>query len=393
MISCSPATPDPAPTKGKDKTAESPLLWEVRLADTVLFPEGGGQPCDVGTIGSSRVVKVVNIDGEAVHFVDAPLQPESAVEARVDWDHRWDVMQQHSAQHLVTALAIDMFDYQTESWCLGAEITTLDLATKQVTPEQLQALERRVNQEIAEEHVVGPRWIDMDSEEVATIRCRGLPEGIKGPLRVLEIKGIDTNLCCGTHVKNTSHLRQVKLLRVEHMRDKGQDRARLHFLAGDRILDTLGAAFDRQLKLNILLSSNTNNAFERVEQVLKAEKDMKKQLKGLLSEVVELTAETLKHRAGAGERVLTVHREGGDMDFMRSLATALDGSGALLFTTIGGPKSGQFMLSGPERLVKENGPKIAELLSGRGGGKGRFQAKVEDLSKRDEAIALLKSAH
>eukprot|EP00747_Dinoflagellata_sp_TGD_P217669 gnl/TRDRNA2_/TRDRNA2_90037_c1_seq1.p1 gnl/TRDRNA2_/TRDRNA2_90037_c1~~gnl/TRDRNA2_/TRDRNA2_90037_c1_seq1.p1 ORF type:complete len:310 (+),score=78.36 gnl/TRDRNA2_/TRDRNA2_90037_c1_seq1:62-931(+) len=285
-----------------------------------------------------------------------------------------------------------MFGYETAAWDLGPEITSLDLATPELKPEELESLERRVNAEIAQERAVAPRWIDPESEEVKQIRCRGLPEGVTGPLRVLEIDGIDTNLCCGTHVSNTAHLRQVKFLRVEHARDKGQSRARLHFVAGERVLAVLGGCFDRQLKMNVLLSAAPESHVARVEFLLKADAQAKKDMKSLLAEVVELTAETLRQRAAAGEKVLDAHREKGDNDFMKGLATAVDGSGSLLLTTVGGPGAGMFMLSGPEAAVAELGPKVAEIMKGRGGGKGRYQGKVENVAARREALELLRSS-
>merc|ERR1711948_96724 len=104
-------------------------------------------------------------------------------------------------------------------------------------------------------------------------------------------------------------------------------------------------------------------------------------------------AEGLKQRAAQGEKVLDVHREKGEMDLMRDLASAVDSSGALLLTTFGGPGAGTFMLSGPPDLVAQLGPKVAGILEGRGGGgKGRYQGKAEKISAREEAITLLRES-
>mmetsp|Transcript_22739 Transcript_22739/g.70826 ORF Transcript_22739/g.70826 Transcript_22739/m.70826 type:complete len:309 (-) Transcript_22739:45-971(-) len=303
-------------------------------------------------------------------------------------------MQQHSAQHLITALAIEMFGYDTLTWDLKpdmAAVTTLDLGTEELPPSEMTALEQRANAAIAGEHKVAPRWIPADSEEVKRIRCRGLPEGVVGPLRVLEIDGIDTNLCCGTHVKSTAHLRQVKLLSTERVRDKGKTNTRLHFVAGGRLLAWSQAACSRQLQLNGLLAVAPDAHVASVEALLAAKKEKTKEVKALLAEVVEFTVERLQQRAAGGERVLDVHREGGDMELMREIATALDPTGALLLTTFGGPGAGTFMLSGPQELVSELGPRVAQVLEGRGGGgKGRYQGKAEKISARGEALAVLR---
>jgi len=115
-------------------------------------------------------------------------------------------------------------------------------------------------------------------------------------------------------------------------------------------------------------------------------------VKSLLGEVVEFLVERLKKRASDGEKVLDVHRDKGDMDTMKQLASALDETDVLLLTTFGGPGAGTFMLSGPADVVAELGPKVATILEGRGGGKGRFQGKAEKIAKRTEALDMLRKA-
>jgi len=373
--------------------ADKGKLWEVRLEDTVLFPEGGGQPYDTGTVGGIAVVRVVNEGGEALHYLSGPLEVGAQVDVVLDWERRQDLMHQHSAQHLITALAIELFGYETLSWDLGQEVTTLDLGTEELTIEEFSCLENRVNCAITTGHEVSPRWISKDSQEMAQIRCRGLPDNVTGPVRVLEIKGIDTNLCCGTHVQNVSQLRMVKLLRTERVRDRGKTFARLHFVAGDRVLALLGDAYGRQQMLNGLLSVAPDGHAQRIEAMLKSEKETARGMKSMTTELIELQAERLKSKVASGERVLELHRDLGDINFMRGLATALDDTGALLLTTAGGPKEGTFMLSGPSDLVARLGPHVAETMKGKGGGgKGRYQGKVQDVAGRHQAVVLLKEA-
>merc|ERR1712194_399452 len=158
-------------------------------------------------------------------------------------------------------------------------ITTLDLGIEELKDSELEALQSRVSAAIANDHKIAPRWIAQNSDEVAKIRCRGLPENVVGPLRVLEIDGIDINLCCGTHVKTTAHLRAVKLLCTERVRDRGKTHTRLHFVAGGRLLATLGAAYDRQLQLNNLLAVKPEEHATCVETMLAARKDKAKEMK------------------------------------------------------------------------------------------------------------------
>jgi misacylated tRNA(Ala) deacylase len=156
----------------------------------------------------------------------------------IDWPKRFDHMQQHSGQHLVTAIALQLWDIPTTSWCLGEKRSFLNLGTKKLKPEQLVELEQKVNAAIRADKTMLPRWLEMDSDELKTIRCRGLPEGTRGPVRVVEIEGIDANLCCGTHVRQLSHLQLVKLTHMEFV--KGE--TKIWFVVGDRVLAMLGAS-------------------------------------------------------------------------------------------------------------------------------------------------------
>ena len=160
VISCAPRAVAPvAVAKGKkgkggaatgvasSSLANAPLLFDVVLADTVLFPEGGGQPSDSGTVGGAACSGVENRDGVAVHVVEgpAPLAVGDEVVVDVAWGRRWHNMGMHSCQHLLTALAVKLFSLETTSWGLGAEVSFLELATPTISDAQLKALEVAAN--------------------------------------------------------------------------------------------------------------------------------------------------------------------------------------------------------------------------------------------------------
>jgi misacylated tRNA(Ala) deacylase len=202
---------------------KDPEKFDLFLTDSIIFPEGGGQPDDVGTIAGQEVLGMRRENGTAIYTVGKRIETGTEVQTSIDWPKRFDHMQQHSGQHLITAIALQLFDIPTTSWCLGEQRCFLNLATKKLSEEQLQQLEQKVNAEIRAGKTMLPRWLEMDSPELKTIRCRGLPEGTRGPVRVVEIEGVDANLCCGTHVKNLSHLQMIKLthmVSVIHERDK-----------------------------------------------------------------------------------------------------------------------------------------------------------------------------
>eukprot|EP00040_Diaphanoeca_grandis_P012798 m.64749 g.64749 ORF g.64749 m.64749 type:complete len:468 (+) comp23473_c0_seq1:80-1483(+) len=401
VISCNKVeTPkeDDAGKKSKKKkvAVTNAEAWHVVLSDTILFPEGGGQPNDVGKIGESFVTNVQNVGGIAVHTTSTPIDVGSEVAVEVDWDRRWDNMQQHSGQHLITATAIKLFGFQTEAWNLGAEISFLDLATSEFTNDQLAQLEKATNQAIFENRSVTPRWIEPTDPEMTTIRCRGLPDDVTGAVRVLEMESIDKNLCCGTHVKSTAHLQAVKLLKVE----KAKKQMRVFFLAGDRILTQMGAMFSRQQAITTVLAVRPEQHPETIEKMAKNLREAEKRNKGISQEYAQALATMIQAQFKSGAKVASFHREVGDIDFMKAIHTEVDslggrGESTLLLTTVGvakGSKQGMFMLSGADDVVKQLGPIAAVAMGGKGGGKGRFQGKVTNIDGRDVAIGELEAA-
>lgn len=333
-------------------------------------------------------MQVGNIDGVAVHTTLAPIAVGTEVLVKLDWQRRWDHMQQHSGQHVITATAIKLFGLQTEAWNLGTELSFLELEGTGFTPEQLSELEQAVNANIRAGLAVTPRWIAPDDPELPTIRCRGLPDNVTTEIRVSEIDGLDKNLCCGTHVKTTTDLQLVKLVKAE----KAKKNTRVWFVVGDRALHQLGVLFTRQSTLTAMLTVAPDLHLEQVAKISKNGREHEKAGKALAVEVAGLTANSLVSEIAAGKNVLCTHREVGDINWLKSVTNAVEPRGeALLLATVGSGDGdgGMFMLSGPEDKVKEVGPAMAKIMNGKGGGKGRFQGKVQAISKRDEAFAEL----
>jgi len=405
VVSC---TPRPASTlttapKGKKKSGAPPpsteQLWDVVLGDSVLFPEGGGQPSDSGTIGGVPCHRVDNVNGTATHVCSAPLDPGATVQVVVDWLRREDHMCQHSTQHLVTALALQKWGFETTSWGLGEHTSFLELATPELSPEVLSELEDAANEAIKAATPVVPSWhtvADVNEGAVAGLRksSKPLPPSVTGPVRVITFEGIDTNTCCGTHVKATSRLQAVKFLRVE----RAKEACRLHYVAGARVLGVLGRAYERASALAGRMNVPQEQLLDRYEENTRKAAEQERLAKTLALEVVTLLAEALRARIVAGERTVHVHRTSADADFVKALATALDESltekGSLLLVTVGeGAGEGTFTLAGPAALVEAASAGVAKALEGRGGGKGgRFQGKCQRLSATDAAVAAASAA-
>ncbi|XP_043856981.1 alanyl-tRNA editing protein Aarsd1 isoform X3 [Dromiciops gliroides] len=386
VLSCRPAELLTEGT-GNNKNKEKLSGYHVVLEDTLLFPEGGGQPDDRGSIDNIPVLKVTRRGSEAEHFLLTPLAPGSQVQVKLDWERRFDHMQQHSGQHLITAVADDLFGFKTTSWELGRFRSTIELDSPMVLPEQIAAIEQSVNEKIRNRLPVTVRELNPDDPEVEKVRGRGLPDDHAGPIRVITIEGVDSNMCCGTHVRNLSDLQVIKILGTE----KGKkNKTNLVFLAGNRVLKWMERSHGAERALTTLLKCGVEEHAEAVQKLQNSTKLLQKSNLNLLRDLAVLTAHSLRDSPDRGG-VIVLHRKDGDSEFMNIIANEIGIEDTLLFLTVGDEKgAGLFLLAGPVEAVDMLGPRVAELLQGKGAGKkGRFQGKATKLSRRPEVQALL----
>nr|NP_001033162.1 alanyl-tRNA editing protein Aarsd1 isoform 1 [Bos taurus]Q32LK1.1 RecName: Full=Alanyl-tRNA editing protein Aarsd1; AltName: Full=Alanyl-tRNA synthetase domain-containing protein 1 [Bos taurus]AAI09538.1 Alanyl-tRNA synthetase domain containing 1 [Bos taurus] len=416
VVSCRPAELHTEESNGKKEVLSG---FQVVLEDTLLFPEGGGQPDDRGTINDISVLRVTRRGTQADHFTQTPLTPGTEVQVRVDWERRFDHMQQHSGQHLITAVADDLFGLKTTSWELGRLRSVIELDSPTVTAEQVAAIERSVNEKIRDRLPVNVRELSLDDPEVEQVRGRGLPDDHAGPIRVVTIESVDSNMCCGTHVSNLSDLQVIKILGTE----KGKkNKTNLIFLAGNRVLKWMERSHGIEKALTALLKCGAEDHVEAVKKLQNSSKLLQKNNLNLLRDLAVHIAHSLRNSPDWGG-VITLHRKGGgeaswrswaacnfpapfaawsqvcalcfrkdgDSEFMNIIANEIGSEETLLFLTVGDEKgAGLFLLAGPAEAVETLGPRVSEVLEGKGAGKkGRFQGKATKMSRRAEVQALL----
>ena len=224
--------------------------WEVETTDSLLYPMGGGQPSDHGWIGDTPIVDVQKKGEKSLYFTKEPVEiGEDFV--RLDWNRRFDFMQQHTGQHLLTALILKTFGWMTVGFHIGPEVSTIDLDTPSITPEQKEQILSMVNEAILSKLTVRSIEVTRTEFEKMTIRSRGVPDWVEGPIRLIEIEGVDTNNCGGTHVQNTSELQMFAILGVERMKRK----SRLSFVFGGRLLHLFQGFLQTKAKLNDIFQS------------------------------------------------------------------------------------------------------------------------------------------
>jgi len=362
---------------GCEPSVASAGTHRVRLADTVLYPEGGGQPADHGTIGDVQVEDVQRADDVVWHHTTGPV-PLGPTRVEVDWARRWDHMQQHSGQHLLTAVCHDRLGRETRAFHLGREFCTIDLTGPPLSTDEMAHLEELVNDEVIAARAVRPKEVGQGQLEALGVRTRGLPDHIDGPVRLVEIDGLDLNTCGGTHVSNTAALQVLHLVRC----DSYKGGCRLTFMVGGRALRALRTLRQREQALTSLLRQGPEAHVEEVQRILNERKQSGKARKAILSRLASLEGATLVSRPGDP---LWHHGEAADLAYLGQLARAWDPTDRVLVLT-GGPMGdkGVFLVVGPAERVATLGPRVAAALDGRGGGrKGRFQGQAGCLRPLD----------
>ncbi|KNC53674.1 alanyl-tRNA synthetase domain-containing protein 1 [Thecamonas trahens ATCC 50062] len=396
--------------------------WDVVLDKTVVFPEGGGQPADTGRLClAETVLDVVGAttaktgpDAGVVHHRVAAcdrLAVESlvgeSVVVKVAEARRIDHMQQHSAQHLVSAVAAEVFGAATVSWELGSEATAIDVELTAAEDDvDVAALEARINALIRARTPVTSHVVDraaMDALVVAgeadgtKFRSRGLPDSVTEGIRLVAIAGVDLNTCCGTHVTNLSELQAIKLLPPSRSK-KHPTKMQLSYVAGQRVLDRVASA--------VVLSSQLNKALgsaawlECIASYKSAAKEMARTQKALVAQLASSQADVARDAAcAAGSPLAHIHQPAGDAAFAKSAAARIHEThpGLVVFVTCGSESgAGIFTLVAAaepgKSLVDAVGKQAASLMDGRGGGKGgKFQGKVANLGARGEVVALIEA--
>jgi alanyl-tRNA synthetase len=246
--------------------------WYVTLEETVFFPTGGGQPHDVGQINDVVVFDVEEIDGEIRHYIADPiLKVGEAVEMEINWQRRFDFMQQHTGQHLLTASFVELYGIQTTSFHLGKELVTIDLDAKKVSDDQLAEVEKRANQIILENRPIETKWVS--KEELAAYPLRK-KVAVEEDIRLVIIPDFDYNGCGGTHPSSTGQIGSLKILDTEMQ--KGH--VRVHFVCGNRVIDQLHRKQKTLQEVTHLLSASEDGVVNSVKILLENGKKLEKTL-------------------------------------------------------------------------------------------------------------------
>ena len=334
--------------------------FAVVLDRTAFYPEGGGQPADHGTLGEARVLDVHEKDGVVTHLCDRELPVGAAVSGRIDWARRFDHMQQHSGEHIVSGMLCSTFHCDNVGFHMGADVVTIDY-NADITWEQVLEVEQRANTYIWEDHPVHI-WYPSPAE-LAALPYRSKKE-LTGAVRITEFPGADMCACCGTHVERSGQVGLVKFLSCQKFRDG----VRLELLCGRRAADYLSACWEQARQIGQSLSVKPEASFPAVSR-MQAELLHTKERAARLEE--QSFAHTAAEYAGKGDTVLVTGPLEGDG--ARRLCDAVAqtcGGRCAVFAGEDGAYRYAVIHTGQDirPLVKD----MNDTLHGRGGGRDGF---------------------
>ncbi|MEH7533269.1 alanyl-tRNA editing protein [Bacillus toyonensis] len=267
----------------------------VVLNETAFYPTGGGQPYDTGTLNGTLVTNVEEVNGEIRHFISEQLET-AEVEGKINWERRFDHMQQHAAQHILSAAFWDHFNIPTIGFHLGKETVTIDLETENLPAETIEKAVQIANNIVFENHPIRIQWMNL--EEAKTLPLRKEPT-LTENIRVVIIENFDYNGCGGTHPRHTGEVGLIQVLNWE--RNKGG--IRLTFIAGWRTLKLMGQQQQIMKDVSKQLNSSETDIPAKVAQLLISQKENEKAIqtmneKLLFAEANELLQQPAEIHAG-----------------------------------------------------------------------------------------------
>ncbi|MGM0902495.1 MAG: alanyl-tRNA editing protein [Bacillota bacterium] len=250
--------------QGKDESGK----WYAILKETAFYPTGGGQPCDTGYISGVQVYDVEERNGEIFHYLESPLPNDvTIVDCQLDWKRRYDHMQQHSGQHILSAAFENLLGFRTVSFHLGKDTLTIDLDIGELSEKDAMVAEEKANQIVAESRNIETKWVQPN--ELSQYRLRK-QVSVTENIRLVIIPEFDYNGCGGTHPRTTAETGPIKILGWEKQRKK----IRVEFICGGRVLAHLQQKHTVIQRLSGLLNAPQGELVHAVERLLDGNKKL-----------------------------------------------------------------------------------------------------------------------
>jgi len=363
----------------------------VVLDQTGFYPESGGQPADRGTLDGAGVVHVFEDGERIVHLLDRELAGKEEVQGVLDWDRRFDHMQQHTGQHVLSQCFVEVLGGETRSFHLGDGVSTLEIGIGEISEENLDKVETRANEVVFSDREV--RTYFVPPERIGSVPLRKPPKK-EGTIRVVEVDGFDYSACGGTHCRRTGEIGLIKIIRW----DKIRNNLRFEFLCGRRAWRDYSDKNRSLQEISRKFSVHEKDAAATVEKTIQETRQSRKRLKQLQETLAGFEAgEMIGKEPGPLVRRVWTDRTAEEVKLL-ALHIVRRAERAVLFAARGEERdhfifasSGKMPLDlrGLVPLVLERakgkgggGPTLVEIVVEKGADLAAILARAEDCTKR-----------
>ena len=335
----------------------------VVLSNTAFYPTGGGQPHDTGWLNDVAIINVEKINDEIRHYIEGGDNTtlSGTVKGQLNWERRFDHMQQHTGQHILTAAFVELFDIPTVSFHLGTGYVSIDLQTSAVTEEQLAMAEKRANEIIIENRPIETKWVT--AEELSQYNLRK-EIAVEGDIRLVIIPEYDYNGCGGTHPHATGVVQAIKIMQTEKMKSN----IRVHFVCGKRVLMELAMRKHVLSDVALQLSVPEAEASVALSKIMTNAKSTEKALTDAQDQLLEVEAKQL-----ATSNLVAVAYENRSIQQLQKLAKMVTtmNTDATVYLVADNFDKLQFVAvrgANVKRSMKDVVAQVLPLINGKGGG-------------------------
>lgn len=347
----------------------------VVLEDTAFYPEGGGQPCDLGTINGIAVRDVKKKNNVITHLLDEEIQVNEKVHGVIVWKRRFDHMQNHTGEHIVSGLIHKHFGYENVGFHMG-NVIQIDISGP-LDKEQFRLIEQEANEIIWKNEKVEITF--PSDEELKTLPYRSKKE-LSGRVRIVTIPDADVCACCGTHVENTGEIGLIKILSYA----KHGDGVRVEMLSGMRALEYVQKEHEENKEISVLLSSMPLETGSAVRKLLETNTRLVNAQRELSEKLLSVKADMIPE----GERFVVDFETGSDRNSMIHFANRLIEEKHVGIACICNREAScySYVIISHSVDLKKHVKSLNERLNGRGGGRsevlqGSFQSDEETIKK------------
>lgn len=353
----------------------------VELENTAFYPEGGGQPADIGMIDGVKVVDVQEKDNKIYHEVEEKIEIGKNVNCKIDFEKRFSNMQHHTAEHIVSGIICKKYNTVNVGFHMGKDFVTMDFNID-LSKKKLEEIENIANEAVFKNIEIIEKIVT--EEEALQIEYRS-KKRISGNIRLIEIPGYDLCACCGIHVKRTGEIGIIKLLSAE----KYKSGIRIYMICGKKALKNYGAEYDELSKLSVLLSSKHNEIYNSVVALKNEIKELKIKNSKLKNKIFENEAQQIEK-----QDINIIFKEDLDSNEIKSFCQLINEKSNKIAAVFSKDKQMyKYMIMSENYNTTEISKAFNENLNGRGGGKpnmvqGQVAGTEEQIRKIFEKIVL-----